>query len=177
MSRGAAGRKRGGQPGPAGRGAEGSRAALSLRRILHPSDFSAASRPAFRVAVKLARQNRAELVIAHVLSPVAAMVGDGYLPPSAYEQLQQSAQAQADKQLGALVAAARRAGVTATGVLLDGVASDQIIRAARARRADLIAMGTHGRTGFAKLFLGSVAERVVGGAPCPVLTVRARSRS
>ncbi len=59
-------------------------------------------------------------------------------------------------------------------MLLEGVADDQIIRAARRRKADLIVIGTHGRMGLARLFLGSVASRVVAGAKCPVLTVRGR---
>ena len=62
----------------------------------------------------------------------------------------------------------------ARGVLYEGVAADAIARAARAKRAKLIVMGTHGRTGLRRLFMGSVAERVVGTAPCPVLTVRGK---
>ena len=57
-------------------------------------------------------------------------------------------------------------------LLLEGVAHEQIVRAAKSKKADLTVIGTHGRTGFAKLFLGSVASRVVTAAPCPVLTVR-----
>ena len=60
------------------------------------------------------------------------------------------------------------------GILYQGVAADAIARAARAKRAKLIVMGTHGRTGLTRLLMGSVAERVVGTAPCPVLTVRGK---
>jgi nucleotide-binding universal stress UspA family protein len=66
------------------------------------------------------------------------------------------------------------AGVRATGLLLDGAPHDQIPRAARRNRADLIVIGTHGRTGLSKVLLGSVAERVIRSATCPVLTVRGR---
>ncbi len=59
-------------------------------------------------------------------------------------------------------------------MLLEGVAHEQIVRAARARRADLIVVGTHGRSGLARFFLGSVAGRVVATATCPVLTVRGK---
>ena len=62
----------------------------------------------------------------------------------------------------------------AKAVLLEGVAHEQIVRAARARRADLIVVGTHGRSGLARFFLGSVAGRVATMATCPVLTVRGR---
>jgi nucleotide-binding universal stress UspA family protein len=64
--------------------------------------------------------------------------------------------------------------VRATTLVLEGVAHEQIVRAARSKKADLIVIGTHGRTGLAKLFLGSVASRVVAAAHCPVLTVRGR---
>ena len=59
-------------------------------------------------------------------------------------------------------------------LLLDGVAHEQIARAAKSKKADLIVIDTHGRTGLAKFFLGSVASRVVAAAPCPVLTVRGK---
>jgi nucleotide-binding universal stress UspA family protein len=58
--------------------------------------------------------------------------------------------------------------------VLEGMAADRIVRAAKGRRADVIVMGTHGRGAVAKFFLGSVAGRVVATAACPVLTVRGR---
>jgi nucleotide-binding universal stress UspA family protein len=145
-----------------------------LQRILHPSDFSRASGAAFAKAVELARSSRAELWLVHVLGPIVPMVGDGYISPQLYEQLEASARAHAEKELNALVAKAKKAGVTARTMLLDGVAHEQIVRAARSKRADLIVIGTHGRTGVAKLFLGSVAGRVVSVAHCPVMTVRGK---
>ena len=72
------------------------------------------------------------------------------------------------------MAKAKKAGVRATSVLLEGVAHAQIARTARRLRADVVVVGTHGRTGLAKLFLGSVAGRVIAIAPCPVMTVRAK---
>ena len=62
-----------------------------IRRILHPSDFSRASAAAFAKAVELAKANRAELWLVHVLSPVVPMVGDGYVSPQLYEELETSA--------------------------------------------------------------------------------------
>ncbi|MBI4637743.1 MAG: universal stress protein [Candidatus Rokubacteria bacterium] len=146
----------------------------SIRRILHPSDFSSASGAAFKKAVEMAKADRGELLLVHVLSPITPIVGEGYISPKVFDEIQQSARAHGQKQLDGLRARAKHAGVRASGVLLDGVAHERIVQAARSRRADLIVMGTHGRTGFAKLFLGSVAERVVASAPCPVLTVRGR---
>ena len=144
-----------------------------IRRILHPSDFSPASRAAFAKAMELAKQSRAQVIVAHVLAPIMP-VADGYMAPQAYAQIEAASRKHGKKQLDVLVARARRAGVRATGLLLEGIASDRIVRTARAKRADVIVMGTHGRTGLARLFLGSVANRVVGHAGCPVLTVRGR---
>ena len=144
------------------------------RLILHPSDFSPASRPALAQAIATAKEHRAQLLVVHVLAIAMPMMTDGYVSPRIYDDLMKSAQAEAQRRLDALVGKAKKAGVRATGLLLEGVAAEQIVRAARGRRAGLVVMGTHGRTGLAKLFLGSVAERVVGSAPCPVMTVRAK---
>jgi len=144
------------------------------RRILHPSDFSAASNAAFKKAIEMAKASRAELLIVHVINPIVPVAGDGYVSPKMYEDLAASTRAWARKQLDTLLARARKSGVRGKGVLVEGAAHEQIVRIAKARRADLVVMGTHGRSGFAKLFLGSVAGRVVAAAPCPVLTVKGR---
>ena len=143
-----------------------------IKRILHPTDFSKASTGAFRRAVAMAKAERGELIIAHVLTPPMPMMGDGYISPKVYEEIDASARAHARKQLASLLARARRTGARARTLLLDGVPYEQITRASR--RADVVVMGTHGRTGLAHFFLGSVAERVVTTARCPVLTVRGK---
>jgi len=143
-------------------------------RILHPTDFSSASRAAFARAVTEARAARAQLLVVHVLSPVVPLVGEGYVAPAVYQQMSDAARTWAQKQLARLVARAKAARVRARGLLREGVVADQIVRVARAQRADLIVIGTHGRTGVARFFLGSVAARVAATAPCPVLTVRGR---
>lgn len=145
-----------------------------IKRVMHASDFSKASRAAFRKAVETARTNRAELAIVHVLSPVMPIAGDGYISPAAYDEMARSARAWAQKKLKALVDTAKAGKVRARGLLLEGVAHDQIVRAAKRQKADLLVLGTHGRTGVARFFLGSVAGRVVAAAPCPVLTVRGK---
>jgi nucleotide-binding universal stress UspA family protein len=142
--------------------------------VLHPTDFSSASGTAFRRAVAEARARKAPLLILHVLAPVVPIVGEGYISPAAYEQMSTAARAWAQKRLDRAVAKAKTARVRARGMLRDGVAHEQIARVAKARHAKLIVMGTHGRTGVARFFLGSVAARVAATAPCPVLTVRGR---
>jgi len=146
----------------------------SIRRILHPTDFSSASRAAFARAVEMARDNRAELMLAHVMTLYVPVAGEGYMPPKLWDEMVASTRAHATKQLDALAARASKGGVRAKTLLLEGVPHERIARAAKGQRADVIVMGTHGRTGLAHLFLGSVAERVVASAPCPVMTVRGK---
>ncbi len=142
---------------------------------MHATDFSTASTPAFKRAVAMAKADRAQLLIVHVMTPPSlALPGDGYVSPRLYEELETSARAQAQKRLQAIVARGRKAGVRASGLLLEGVPHERVARAARAKKADLLVIGTHGRTGLAKLFLGSVAARLVASVSCPVLTVRGR---
>jgi len=150
------------------------RARAVFRRILHPSDFSRASRAAFKIAVATAKAHRARLLITHVLPPLP-IVPDVYLATRMHEGLVRAQRAHARAELAGLVAAARRAGVGARALLLDfGVVHERIAHLARIQRTDLIIVGTHGRSGLAKITLGSVAERVVTTAPCPVLTVGAQ---
>ena len=142
---------------------------------MHATDFSSASSAAFKRAVAMAKADRAQLIVAHVMTPPSlAIPGEGYVSPRLYEDLETSARAQAQKRLNAVLAKARKAGVRATPLLLEGVPHERIARAARAKKADLLVIGTHGRTGLAKFFLGSVASRLVASAACPVLTVRGR---
>jgi nucleotide-binding universal stress UspA family protein len=146
------------------------------RRILHPSDFSTASSAALRKAIEMAKASRGQLLIAHVISPIVPLAGEGYISPKVYDEIAASNRTWAGRQMAKLLAQVKKAGVRVSGTLLEGVAHEQIIRFARSKRADVIVMGTHGRSGLAKLFLGSVAGRVVTAATCPVLTVRGRGR-
>ena len=149
------------------------RTVRTFRRILHPSDFSPASRPAFSKALELAKASRAQLVVVHVL-PVLPMVPDAYIAATTYDELLRGQRAGAKMQLDRLVRKAKTTGVRASGILLDfGVPAERITRLAMSSRADVIVMGTHGRTGLTRALLGSVAARVVATATCPVLTVRA----
>ncbi|MGH7383824.1 MAG: universal stress protein [Candidatus Rokuibacteriota bacterium] len=145
-----------------------------IRRILHPTDFSPASAAAYKRAVDLAKGNRAELLVVHVLTATVPIVADGYVSPQVYEDMISATRTYARKHLDALVGKAKRAGARVKGLLLEGVPHERIARAARTRKVNLIVIGTHGRTGLAKLFLGSVASRVLTISPCPVLTVRGR---
>jgi nucleotide-binding universal stress UspA family protein len=145
-----------------------------VRRIVHPTDFSPASGPAFKKALELAKDNNATLLVVHVL-PAMPLVGDAYIAPNVYDEMLRAQRAEAEKSMERLVKRARAAGVRATGTVIDsGAVADQIARTAKRQRADLIVMGTHGHGILARALLGSVAERVMSRAPCPVMTVRGR---
>ena len=146
-----------------------------FRRILHATDFSPASTPAFSRAVALARASHAPLVLAHVMTPPSPFVSEG-VSPATYADLLVVSRRAARRRLAAALARTRRKGLRVQAVLAEGLPADEILRAARRARADLIVLGTHGRTGVSRVFMGSVAERVVREARCPVLAVRAHGR-
>ena len=145
---------------------------MSVRHILYASDLSAASRRAFRTALDMATALHAKLTIAYVLVPLAPTVPDQYIDADTLNRFDRQAREWARTQLDRLAGATKKAGVRGTTLLLDGDPVEQIVRTGKTKRADLIVMGTHGRRGLPKFFLGSVAERVVSRASCPVLTVR-----
>jgi nucleotide-binding universal stress UspA family protein len=105
-----------------------------FKRNLHPSDFSPASAGAFAKALQLAKDNRAELVLLHVLGSPLAVVEDGYVSPSLYEQIETSRRAGAKRQLDKLVARAKKAGVRGRELLIEGSPYDRITRVARSHR-------------------------------------------
>ena len=113
-----------------------------MRRILHPSDFSTASNTALKKAIEMAKASRGQLLIAHVLSPIVPVAGEGYISPKVYDEIAASIRTWAQKQLAKLLAQAKKAGARASGALLEGIAHEQIIRFARSRHADLIVITT-----------------------------------
>ena len=143
-----------------------------FHRILVATDFSPASEPALKEAAKLARSNKAELLIAHAYEPPSPLQIDGYVAPWIYNEWEGTLRKEAELALSPLVERARQEGVTARPVVLKGTPFRAITDAAQAEHAELVVMGTHGRTGLSRLVLGSVAARVAASAPCPVLTVR-----
>lgn len=143
----------------------------AVREILHPTDFSTGAEPAFEMAVEVARRFEAQLTILHVPAPplYIAHFGDAY--GMSAEQLT-ALRADQERCMDQLRTRALAAGVRCTTVCVEGFPKETIVEQAEARNMDLIVLGTHGRTGLDRLLLGSVAERVLRGAKCPVLTVR-----
>jgi nucleotide-binding universal stress UspA family protein len=146
----------------------------ALRRILVAVDFSEASRLAFDDAAELAQRFGAELDVLHVwevptfLPPDVPVVVGG-----AGTSLAEAVREAAEQALDAFVADARERGIAVHAARLEmGLPASTIID--QATGYDLLVLGTHGRSGLPRFVLGSVAERVVRHAPCPVLTVRER---
>jgi nucleotide-binding universal stress UspA family protein len=142
-----------------------------FERILVATDFSPASTPALEQSVKMARQDGALLFVAHAYQE-AGLVELSHAPAKVYQEWDKKLREGVERKLRPLLEHARKEGVEAEGLILTGFADEAIIEAAKQQRADLIVMGTHGRRGAARLFLGSVAARVIATAPCPVMTVR-----
>ena len=143
-----------------------------MRRIVFASDFSKASRKAFAAAVRTAKRARAGLSIVHVLAPFLPVGPDQYVGPDTWEEVDKEARKWATRHLAGLAEKARAAGVRPSVFLVEGTPAREITRFARKTHADLLVIGTHGRTGLAKLFLGSVANHVIATASCPVMSVR-----
>jgi len=144
---------------------------LPIRHVLCATDLNGNSRRAFDAATTVAKATDATLVILHVSRP-PVFPRDARLDAPTTERLRKRARARDLKRLQKLSAQARRRGVTAAVLLREGEPGDQIVRAGRAARVDLIVMGTRGRRGLQRLSLGSVARHVAASAPCPVMTVR-----
>ena len=143
-----------------------------IRRILFATDFSKASVKAFDTAVTLAKANGATLILLHAIPPLTPIMPEQPIGDHTWEQIDLRGRQWAKEQLARLAQKATNAGIHATSALTDGEPARQIVRMVRAKKADLLVVGTHGRTGLTKFFLGSVAARVVATAPCPVVTVR-----
>jgi nucleotide-binding universal stress UspA family protein len=146
----------------------------SIQHILVPHDFSETAENALSFALSLAEKLGSRVTILHVYETPAYAFPEG--PALTLEMTVQIEKAAATA-LAAVAARARRPGVEATTQLRQGSPWREIDAAARQAHADLIVMGTHGRRGLARALLGSVAEKVVRTASCPVLTVHAPEAS
>ena len=138
-------------------------------RIVVPTDFSTCSEEAWRVARSVAATSRGELVLTHVLTE-APLYRESVM--TQVRPVYEGARKWAEATLEDWVAKARAEGLNARAMLRTGVPYREVVALATDERADLIVIGTHGRGGIDRALLGSVADRVVRLAPCPVLTVR-----
>jgi nucleotide-binding universal stress UspA family protein len=144
---------------------------IEIKKILFPTDFSEYSTHALKYAVALADSFKAKLVVLHVCEhPIAGSGIEAYhfAVPEYVVDLEQRER----KALDALATELRERGVEVEPVFIIGKAYQEIVRTAKEREVDVIAMATHGNKGLSHLVFGSTAEKVVRLAPCPVLTVK-----
>jgi nucleotide-binding universal stress UspA family protein len=146
----------------------------TITKILVPVDFSPHAERAFHYATTLAHRLGATLSLLHVVEDpfvTGAWSAEVYVPnvPELMDNLIKGAEG----QLATLKESAAALGVTADTAVITGTPAHAIVEHAKEGAFDLIVMGTHGRTGLSHVVMGSVAERVVRKATCPVLTLRA----
>ena len=140
---------------------------MTIRKILVAVDFSEPSARALTFAIELAASFQSSLTILHVSQLVVTLASNPSVPVQVYKE----GQAGESSLLEQAKQQAQAAGVQADGMLADGTPSQEIVRVAHEGQFDLIVIGTHGRSGFDRFMLGSVAERVLRKATCPVMTV------
>jgi universal stress protein A len=145
---------------------------IDLKRILLPTDFSKHSQNALAYATAFAEKFGAQIILLHVVQDLAVFIPEAVSvsPPMAPPVEQFTAAARSSLQQVAVENKLERFGVQVE--VREGTPFYEIIQVAREKNVDLIIMGTHGRGGLTHVLLGSVTEKVVRKAPCPVLTVR-----
>jgi nucleotide-binding universal stress UspA family protein len=144
---------------------------MQIKTILFPTDFSQGARAAMDHAVSLAKDYDARLILLYVIQDIS--IAEWYIPSTLsvtdlVEDMQKSAWQEMDKWTAEVAAKVKNV----EKIVMRGVPFVEIIKTAREKNADMIVIGTHGRTGIDHLLFGSTAEKVVRKAPCPVLTVR-----
>jgi nucleotide-binding universal stress UspA family protein len=151
---------------------------VPFKKILCPTDFSDPSYEALKVANELALYFSSELFVLHVVAPIpTANVAPppagtaspkGFNIPLYRQELEEISKRSLEKIVEQRIAKE----LNVHPIVVEGEASDQIINAVEKQQIDLIVIATHGRTGWRRLVFGSVAEKVIRLAPCPVLTIQ-----
>jgi len=144
---------------------------MQIKTILFPTDFSNGARAAMDHAISLAKDYQAKLILLYVIQDIS--IAEWYIPSSLsvadlVEDMQKSASQEMDKWIADVSVSVK----DVEKMIVRGVPFVEIIQTAKEKKADLIVIGTHGRTGIDHMLFGSTAEKVVRKAACPVLTVR-----
>ena len=146
-----------------------------LKKIVAPTDFSKPSLEGLRNAIELAEKFNAELIIVYVIEPPVwsglAYSPTGYNPPDITESLKEEAMKNLDKLQSEMIPE----NIPYRLLTLEGKPADQIVSFSDEQAANMIVIATHGYSGFHRFVFGSVTERVVRTATCPVLTIRPQS--
>ncbi len=143
---------------------------ITIKNILCPIDYSIYSERALKYAIEFAEKYQAKLYLIHVLDIRVYDITD----PDLYNVnvVDDETLKKLKERLSARVTEDTKGRVPVEAIIIQGVPFAEIINAAKERQIDLIVLGTHGRTGLSHAIMGSVAEKVVRKAPCPVLTIR-----
>jgi nucleotide-binding universal stress UspA family protein len=144
---------------------------MQIKTILFPTDFSQGARAAMDYAISLAKDYEAKLLLLYVIQDIS--IAEWYIPSSiSAADLVEDMQKSAAKEMEKWGNEAAQRVTSVERMVVRGVPFVEIIRTAKEKDADLIVIGTHGRTGIDHMLFGSTAEKVVRKSPCPVLTVR-----
>ena len=144
---------------------------MNIQRILAPTDFSELSKQGLTSALELADIFGAKLLLLHVVEPPPYPV-EGIVPSQLGATLLDDLERQAGKDLAQMLSETPGSKVEVTRRVVVGIPYRKIVEVAAEEKSDLIVMTTHGRTGLSHLVMGSVSEKIVRTAPCPVLTIR-----
>src|SRR5260370_4975607 len=148
-------------------------AALQLRKILLPTDFSGCDNYALPYAAAIARATRATIVCVHVVEPIVPAVGySGLAEPMPIADISEQLEDSAERELPQLAECDEFDGLEVEEVIVHGDPAAEIVRVASEREVDLIVVSSHGRTGLGRIIFGSTAEAVVRLASFPVLVVQ-----
>jgi nucleotide-binding universal stress UspA family protein len=145
---------------------------LSIKRILWPTDFSEPSYRALRAAEELAQNFSAELVVLHVVPPIPVMPTGGSLEGIFSASYPLEMESQAREALRKVVEQNISGETRAEALVVHGNVAGEIVNVANKENVDLIVMATHGTTGWQRFVFGSVAEKVIRMAHCPVLSIQ-----
>lgn len=145
---------------------------LPAKKILCPTDFSAPAEESVRTAAEMAQEFGAELLLLNVIPVLPALPPD---PNYVFKvpEYEQYLHADAERQLNELANRLSAKNIRVRRLITHGPVADEIVAVAKNEGVDLVVIATHGATGWSRLVFGSVAEKVVRLAECPVLTVRA----
>lgn len=147
---------------------------MEIRRILAPTDFSELSKQGLKSALELAEAFGAKLLLLYVVEPPPYPV-EGIVPSHLGATLLDDLERQATNDLAQMLSETQARKMDVARRVVVGIPYRKVVDVAEEEKIDLIVMTTHGRTGLSHLVMGSVAEKIVRTAPCPVLTIRPTS--
>jgi nucleotide-binding universal stress UspA family protein len=145
---------------------------LDAKNILVPTDFSPYADKALDLAVDIAKHNNAKIHLLHVIESVQQCAADYCLTEEVVRGIRKQSRSVTDEKLEKETNKFKKDGVQIINEVSEGIAYEEILKQQKARKADLIVMSSHGKSGLKKHLIGSVADRVMKGASCNVVLVK-----